>query len=173
MDGVGRLHDAVDVYPLTGIHNRAHFIRRFEELKAGAPGPAMLGMLDIDNFKAINDRLGHAGGDDVLREVARRLATAVRGVDLVARWSGEEFILLAPGIADATRAGDMANRLLDALRNAPIQAGGTSLRVTASMGHGLVRLAPGTDLDREVGRVDEYLYVAKRSGRNRAVGAPS
>src|SRR5690606_8432844 len=73
---------------LTGIRNRLHFLRRFESLKSTAPGRAMLVLLDLDHFKGINDRFGHAAGADVPREVARRLAATMRDRDVVARWGG-------------------------------------------------------------------------------------
>lgn len=156
---------------LTGIYNRMHFIRQFEAMKGRGAGRAVLLLLDLDGFKGINDSLGHAGGDDVLRETARRLAAAMRDRDLAARWGGEEFILLAALSGPDPAPANIATRLLEAFRSQPILAGGQQLTVTASIGYAEIELRPDTHLDVELERVDVALYQAKREGRNRAVAA--
>src|SRR5262249_3937964 len=116
---------------------------------------------------------GHAAGDQVLVDVSHRIAAAVRSKDTVARWGGEEFLVLAPGLhrhdTDA-----LAQRLLQAVAGSPVPLqGGRSLRVTASIGHGAFPLPPhGVKLSPEqaVNLADMALYTAKSQGRNRAVG---
>lgn len=157
-------HDA-----LTGLHNRAHFAKRFDELKVAVPGRAVLALLDLDHFKGINDRLGHAAGDEVLREASERLAAAVRGGDLIARWGGEEFIVLATGLGQGQRSAEIPERLLQALRAAPMRAGGELLPLTGSVGYAEIDLDATTRLDDELEYVDAALYHAKRGGRDRAV----
>ena len=105
---------------LTEVYNRAHFVEELtHELdRAAREGetPAVV-MLDLDYFKRVNDTFLHAGGDIVLREVARRIADAVRGYDTVARWGGEEFVVLLPTIRDD-----------EALRTSPRSCGWRSRR---------------------------------------------
>jgi diguanylate cyclase (GGDEF)-like protein len=159
---------------LTGLANRRHF----QALLQAAQGPASgfsgaLMMIDIDHFKHINDDQGHASGDQVLIEVAHRIAAAVRQKDTVARWGGEEFLVLAPDLKrEDTEA--LALRLLQAVSGAPVAlADGSALRVTASIGHGVFPLPPHhvpLTPEQAVNLADMALYTAKSQGRNRAVG---
>lgn len=159
------LHD-----PLTGLLNRAALLDGLEQgcsaAAAGGPGVALIS-LDIDDFKAVNDRFGHAAGDDLLCAVAGRLAARLRPGDLAARQGGDEFaLLLAPG-ATLDDAVAVARRLLAAL-DEPFVIGGRTLRVTASAGASLAR---GFDAEaaRLLEQADMALYQAKRSGKARAV----
>ena len=124
-------------------------------------------MLDLDHFKRVNDRHGHAAGDQVLEQTARRLANAARGTDTVARQGGEEFIVLMPGV-DANGAALAAARLLALLRDPPHSLEGQLLPMTASAGVAVAR-AEDSDLSQVLLRADQALYRAKAEGRDRVV----
>ena len=160
---------------LTGLANRHHVRQRLER-EADARGLcASLFMIDLDHFKAVNDSLGHLAGDTVLEAIARRLEPMVRERDLVARWGGEEFVVIAWGLpAEAGRA--MAHRLLGAIGGTPIVVDGRPLRVTASIGHAsfpLTDTVEPTPWQAAIELVDAALYLAKARGRNLAVGIES
>jgi diguanylate cyclase (GGDEF)-like protein len=124
-------------------------------------------MLDIDHFKRVNDRFGHAAGDRVLQAIATLLLGMVREADVVVRYGGEEIIcFLVDGAAASTNA--VAERLREALANQTIALGdGQTLSVTASIG--IARRVPYEPLDHLIHRADEALYLAKEGGRNRVV----
>ena len=120
--------------------------------------------VDLDDFKPINDTFGHATGDEVLVEMARRIRTAVRGEDLVARIGGDEFVialLAVRGLSDAERVGDT---LRDTLAQ-PIQVAGSTVKVTVSVGVAMAQA--GEAVNAVLQRADRALYRAKRLGRNR------
>lgn len=150
---------------LTGVWNRRHGTELLTaDLSARRPGQALsLLMLDIDHFKTINDTFGHQAGDHVLIEVASRLRRSLRGNDMVARWGGEEFVVLLRDcvLSDALR---LAEDIRAAIAEVPF---GTMGSITASFGVAEVR--DGEDLTTWVGRADQALYRAKRSGRNEVV----
>ncbi|MES1161949.1 MAG: GGDEF domain-containing protein, partial [Rhizobacter sp.] len=137
--------------PLTNLANRRHFQAVMTTLCANGGFEGALLLVDIDHFKHVNDVHGHAAGDQVLVEVARRLNEAVRNEDLVVRWGGEEFLILAPRAA-SEQAEQMAARVLRILGQAPIAVGADAgvgnaaashaLRVTASIGYARFPLAP-------------------------------
>lgn len=157
--------------PLTQLANRRHFRQLMQERRLDAAYEGALLLLDIDRFKRINDRHGHAAGDAVLVEVARRLGQTVRADDLLVRWGGEEFLLAAPGLP-AERLPLLAERLLQAVGSAPIDTPAGPIPVTASIGHASFPLAgaPVLGWERGLGLVDAALYQAKRQGRNQALG---
>ncbi|WP_286075350.1 diguanylate cyclase [Stenotrophomonas sp. 59] len=153
---------------LTGLPNRRaglqQLARHLERVNREG-GPLVIGFLDIDLFKDINDRHGHAVGDQVLVAVARALRTAVRSQDEVVRMGGEEFLLLMPGMPR-----EAASARLDRLRQRITEAGQAlqvaGLEVTASIG--LAQWRPGEDdLAALLRRADHAMYVAKRAGRDR------
>ncbi|MGY1755154.1 diguanylate cyclase domain-containing protein [Blastococcus sp. SYSU D01042] len=152
--------------PLTGLLNRTAFSERLEaataEIDPAAP-PAVL-FVDIDDFKAVNDSLGHAAGDDLLVTVAARLTADVRADDVVARLGGDEFAVLLTD-ADDERLADVARRLLASVRS-PIVLGAATASVTASMGGALA--VPGDTADRLLHRADTAMYEAKRAGKDAA-----
>jgi two-component system cell cycle response regulator len=156
--------------PLTGLPNR----RALEEelpralaraLRAGEPLSVVV--LDVDRFKEVNDRHGHAAGDAVLAAVAGRAAAALRGSDVIARFGGEEFAVVLPG-ADLARAAEAAERIREAVAAEAVTAGGAALSVTVSLG--CATLVPDErDARALLARADARLYEAKRAGRNRVV----
>jgi diguanylate cyclase (GGDEF)-like protein len=159
---------------LTGLANRRHFQAMLQAAKAPSGSfQGALMMIDIDHFKRINDDHGHGAGDQVLVEVAHRIAGAVRHGDTVARWGGEEFLILAPGLErEATEA--LALRLLQAVAGTPVLlADGGRLAVSASIGHAAFPLPPHhvpLRPEQAVNLADMALYTAKSQGRNCAVG---
>jgi diguanylate cyclase (GGDEF)-like protein len=155
--------------PLTGLANRALFRDRLDHALAlhrrDGGGLAIL-FLDLDDFKAVNDRHGHAIGDKLLRAAADRLTDGVREGDTVARLGGDEFAVLLEGASDA---GEIAQRLLDALRM-PYDLDGRTVIVGASVG--LVDAADQGDdatADWLVRRADAAMYAGKRNGKNTLV----
>ncbi len=161
-------HDA-----LTGLANRALFRDRLEHalvLHARGRHPVALVFLDLDDFKVVNDTLGHGTGDELLVRVAERLTGVLRGGDTVARLGGDEFAVLIEDDGDPE---EVAARALDAIRQ-PFQVGGGSLEVQASMG--VCVLEPGdaaVGADELLARSDTAMYAAKRSGKGRVVSYTS
>jgi diguanylate cyclase (GGDEF)-like protein len=158
---------------LTGSLNRRRFseMLRREFLGAERSGrPLTVALLDLDDFKAINDRHGHAAGDAVLRAVAEVIQAALRGTDLAARWGGEEFSIALPGadIAQAVTVTQRVRAAIGALRVATDT--GESVGCTASIGIA-ERGSPNETLDELFNRADRAMYKAKHSGKNRAVVA--
>jgi diguanylate cyclase (GGDEF)-like protein len=129
--------------------------------------PLSLVMIDIDHFKAINDKHGHAGGDEVLRKVSALLSAAQRRSDLCGRWGGEEF-LVALSCTDAAGAEIAAERFRRVVESAAIENGdGVSIFVTASLG--VATLQSAETIEACLERADRDLYAAKAAGRNRVV----
>ena len=129
-------------------------------------------MIDIDHFKHVNDRHGHAAGDAVIVEVSRRIAQAVRSEDLVVRWGGEEFLVFARNVApDQLQL--LAERILFSVGQEPVPTAGGALAVTCSIGFAHFPLPPAQlalHWEQAVNWADMVLYKAKAEGRNRAVG---
>jgi diguanylate cyclase (GGDEF)-like protein len=153
------------VDPLTGIFNRRHFGQVLSaELTLNASGPAAVLLLDLDHFKSVNDRHGHSTGDAVLRAAAERIDSITRGSDCLARWGGEEFAVLAPGL-DREGAIQLAERARNALTAEPVSVEDASIELTLSVG--VAVLGPDTHTaDSLLDAADEALYDAKRAGRN-------
>src|SRR3954453_4316908 len=174
------LHDTVKrqavTDELTGLFNHRRFqeviANEVERTKRGGPGMGLI-MLDIDNFKRVNDTYGHMQGDLVLREVARVLRESSREIDEPARYGGEEMAVALPGtdLEGAYLFAERVRRSIEAL-DLPLIDGDGSLRVTASFG--AAALTPDeekADKDKLVAAADAALYRAKRSGKNRTVRA--
>ncbi|MBU2665181.1 diguanylate cyclase [Actinoplanes bogorensis] len=162
-----RVQELATTDELTGQHNRRHFYSLAGALvDAAARGERTLAavMLDIDKFKSINDTYGHGVGDDVIREVATRVGSAIRASDVLGRYGGEEFAVVLP---DSSAALDLAERMRTAVAGTPVPTRAGSVPVTISVG--LAHLAPGDTLDQVLARADHALYRAKESGRNRVV----
>jgi diguanylate cyclase (GGDEF)-like protein len=162
--------------PLTHLANRRHFlsVMQAEQARGGdaAGFDGALLLIDIDHFKHVNDGHGHAAGDLVLCEVARRLNEAVRGDDLVVRWGGEEFLVLALKVP-ASHAEQMAARVLKLIGDTPVLVQGQPVQVTVSIGYAHFPLPPNVlpvAWEQAINLADMALYTAKSQGRNRAVG---
>ena len=154
---------------LTGLPNRRAAIERMNnELAVRArPEPMMsLALIDIDHFKRINDSHGHAGGDAVLRRFSERAQSVLRRGDVLARWGGEEFLLVMPatGVAQGMTALDRIRQVMQAQAFDEVAPG---LKVTFSAG--VAECLGAHDLDAAVARADAAMYEAKRAGRNRLV----
>ncbi|MEO8277280.1 MAG: sensor domain-containing diguanylate cyclase [Thermoanaerobaculia bacterium] len=131
--------------------------------------PVGLALLDIDHFKRINDSHGHSAGDEVLRETARRIRTAIRPSDALGRYGGEEFLLVLAD-CDEAEALRVAERVIEAIRERPVKlANGTEVQVTASLGvlSALPEIGAG-EHNEWIECTDQALYRAKRDGRDRA-----
>ena len=155
---------------LTGLHNRRYMngqLEQFMQRAVRGSQPMSLMMADIDHFKAVNDTYGHQAGDDVLREIGKRLRANVRPTDVVCRTGGEEFVVLMPNTP-----GDLACAAAERIRKAvaaeefPVLGGSRSLRITVSAGVSSVQGANDT-ADELMHRADTALYQAKTGGRNR------
>jgi diguanylate cyclase (GGDEF)-like protein len=149
---------------LTGLANRRYMMERIghlvRDVRNGGPGFVLI-MVDVDRFKLINDRHGHGVGDMALREVGRRLATRLRQQDLLARWGGEEFLVLLPG-TDLAGGQVVAGNLCKAVAASPMQHGAVEIALTVSVG--LCEYRAGMGVDECVNRADKAMYVAKHRG---------
>jgi diguanylate cyclase (GGDEF)-like protein len=155
-------HDGV-----TGLANRALFAERVRHAIARSRrerrGLAVI-FLDVDDFKTINDSLGHAAGDEVLIEVARRLDGSIRGADTAARFGGDEFAVLLEDVEDSQEAADAAERILEALA-VPLVAGHKELSLRCSLGISVGEHESGADADEMIRDADAAMYIAKRDGK--------
>lgn len=152
---------------LTGVGNRRYAEIALEQSFDGYRqhgSPFALLFCDIDHFKVINDRWGHHAGDSVLRMVAQTLAHSLRSYDFVARWGGDEFVVLVPE-ADEDVSGRVARRCLQLVRTSHLTWNGEPVRVTMSIGIATPR--PGDSALELLRRADDLLYEAKNAGRDR------
>ncbi|WP_256805411.1 EAL domain-containing protein [Bradyrhizobium sp. Bra64] len=140
---------------------RGHLERRIAELAQGKPFAILY--IDVDEFKGVNDSLGHEAGDELLRQVANRLRACVSGNDLVARLGGDEFAIVKAGTSDQDELTALAEQILKALR-APVNCNGQEIPTDASIG---IAIAPehGDNLDDLLKRADLAMYAAKSEGR--------
>ncbi|WP_029898183.1 sensor domain-containing diguanylate cyclase [Desulfohalovibrio reitneri] len=151
---------------LTGLSNRLSILERLDEEMARANRygqPLSLVMFDIDDFKRVNDVHGHVAGDEVLKALASGYREHLRENDMLARWGGEEFLLLLPGCDDA-QAGRVADKLLRLLREEPVGPDGG---ITISFG--VTGYLPGEKRETVLERVDQALHQAKSGGKDRLV----
>lgn len=170
---VTRLHDeraqlrhAAGTDPLTGLANRATLLPRLSQALAGAvrkDRPLCVIMADLDRFKQVNDSYGHQVGDQVLRDTAARLGTAVRDFDLVGRYGGEEFIAVLQD-TPLEIARQIAERVRGRIGDHPFNIQDLSLRVTISQG--IAQAQPGDSVESLIHRADTALYAAKAAGRD-------
>jgi len=166
LDLIGSLQDLATKDFLTGLSNRRHFFDRGAQLfdQARKAGKRInLAMLDIDLFKKINDTWGHDGGDAALRAVAAAVSRFARPQDVVARFGGEEFCILAPDLGE-TEAEYFFEGLRARIEALQIEFGGQKIPVTTSIG---VCIGRRTTLDQMISEADRVLYLAKAGGRNR------
>ena len=148
--------------PLSGLANRASFqdaLARAISLARRNQQTMAIMLLDLDHFKAVNDDLGHAAGDMLLKGVADRLTSCVRDCDVVARLGGDEFVILLSGTTNAQGAADIARRILSALSK-PIPVGGTEIAASTSIGISLYP-ADGEDPEGLLKNADSAMYRAK------------
>ncbi|MGA8016861.1 MAG: EAL domain-containing protein, partial [Candidatus Dormiibacterota bacterium] len=154
------LHD-----PLTGMANRSLFQSSVRDALAKAGERVGVLFIDLDDFKTVNDSLGHVVGDELLRAVAGRVAECLRPGDLAARLGGDEFAVLLQGIADSRAATSVASRIVDRLRD-PFQVMGAEVVVRASIG--IATGGPGEfGADELLRNADEAMYTAKGLGKGR------
>lgn len=162
--------------PLTGTSNRRDFLdwmAREQHRASGVSAPLLLFMIDIDDFKQINDRHGHSVGDRVLVAFAARLKAFCREQDLLVRWGGEEFLLVVDGI-DLSNAADLAQRIVHAVFNQPLIDDPVTLRVSCSIGFASWPFDPSGQAtqswEQSVDLADQALYQAKADGKNGWIG---
>lgn len=162
---------------LTGVANRRHFHEFLEEhfrLAARYGSPLSLFLVDLDRFKDLNDSYGHPAGDEVLKGVARRMRSVLRDADLLARFGGEEFVVVLPS-TPLEGAIQSAERVREAIAGQPFEVDGQQISVTASFGVSAYRADALMTPEWLVKEADLALYEAKRAGRNcvRAAGDES
>jgi diguanylate cyclase (GGDEF)-like protein/PAS domain S-box-containing protein len=162
-----QLHALAHSDHLTGLPNRRNYEERLSQAigRSRRSGMALaLVYLDVDNFKGINDSLGHAIGDGVLRAVSQRLASVVRSTDTVARLAGDEFVIVLEHVGSPLECERIAAKLLDAVRP-QIEIDGHALSVTTSIG---VAWCPRAEQSTLTHAADDALYQSKRAGRDTA-----
>lgn len=162
---VGELKKVASIDPLTGLYNRRHFEECcIKELQRSDryDHPVSLALLDLDNFKEVNDQQGHNAGDKLLVEFSQTLKDKIRVADVIARWGGDEFIVLLPetSINDARA---WAENLQDSVTEV-LQA------QSVTLSGGLASREAGESFDQLFERVDKLLYRAKEQGKNKIVG---
>ena len=157
---------------LTGLHNRRYLDSHLQTLFDRAVSrrrPLSVMITDIDRFKSINDAHGHDGGDEVLREFARRLRKNVRGIDLACRYGGEEFVVVMPD-TEAAIAEKVAERVRAEIAQTPFRTGSSGKTIEVTVSVGVSSLLRGADsVQALMKRADVALYEAKTGGRNRVV----
>ncbi len=165
--------------PLTALYNRRFFqdfigdaeVRGERRRSDGRTTEALL-LIDLDHFKEINDRYGHAAGDAVLVDVAARLRDTLRETDMIVRWGGEEFLVYVAA-TQVGRLDEIAARIMDAVASEPFVHQGKRIPITASVGFVPMPLPPREDplpWERAIALADMALYLAKVHGRNRGYG---
>jgi len=166
-DEIRKLSQEVSTDPLTQIANRRGMMQAFEVEQARVQreqAPLAIGILDVDNFKKLNDSLGHQTGDEALRFLARRVSECLRPQDVVARYGGEEFVVLLPG-TDHTEGQQVLTRLQRTLSAEFFTHEDKQVFITFSAGVTLYRM--GETVEAALERADMGLYEAKRTGKNR------
>jgi len=155
---------------LTGLWNRATVLELLSgeiETARRSSTPLAVALADVDHFKLINDTLGHAGGDEVLRQLTQRLRASLRQRDLIGRYGGEEFVIVMPGVPEEDR-GSLMESVRESIASLPFTLNGTELQITISIGVAWMDPA-GEDAADLIRRADHALYEAKSAGRNRVM----
>jgi len=171
MDLRVRQYENSIVDDLTGVHNRRYLMESMEHEMAFAVRhhqPLCLMLVDIDHFKLINDNRGHQAGDAVIKQLAERIADALRSEDIFARLGGEEFAVLTRGL-DTASAQDIANRVRTLVETHPFVWQGAQITCTISVGGTMQRPKETLDASTLLKRADENLYRAKDAGRNSVI----
>jgi diguanylate cyclase (GGDEF)-like protein len=168
-DALGRIQELATRDELTGLVNRRHMqllLEQERQRSVRAGHPYSVALLDIDRFKRVNDEHGHAAGDVVLKAFAREALGCLRMSDVLARWGGEEFVVMMPDTRHAfARIG--AERLRERIAAATVRVGDVTIRVTVSIG--LTEHRAGETVSDTLARADGALYDAKTQGRDRVV----
>lgn len=165
------LHKMASTDPLTGLRNRraVHEVIRQEECRVRRTSePLAFALCDIDHFKSVNDTHGHDAGDEVLKAVSKALSDSVREMDVVARWGGEEFLVVMPN-TPVPGSELVAERLRNRVETLELHVNGKALRVSITMGVAL--LCDGETSEQAIARADRALYDGKHAGRNRVMMA--
>ncbi|BCV22810.1 GGDEF domain-containing protein [Moorella sp. Hama-1] len=157
---VKKLHQQVHIDVLTGLHNRRYFSTKLYAIQAQTPISLLL--IDIDNFKGINDTYGHLAGDQVLRQFAEILQSSIRksDIDIVARWGGEEFAVILPRTG-AKEAFKIADRIRTIVENHLFSYGSIACKITVSIGIASTKEGADIDMEQLIKISDEALYKAK------------
>jgi len=167
------LRELASIDPLTQLLNRRAIndVIRHQAASRAASGANLSFILcDLDHFKTINDTRGHDAGDQVLRAVSTALRTELRDSDAIARWGGEEFLVVLPG-TDSQHARRLAERLRQTVADLHVTQGDTHFGVTMTLG--VACMLPGESSEQAIARADTALYDGKREGRDRVVIAPT
>ncbi|MCX6615601.1 MAG: diguanylate cyclase [Acidobacteria bacterium] len=170
-DAYARLEQLAVTDQVTGLYNRHHFftvVQHFLEESRRYGLPLSCLMLDLDNFKSVNDHYGHIFGDYVLKMLAERFRNNTRKSDLVARYGGEEFVLVTPS-TDIRTAQVLGERIRAAVEREPFTLGNVTANVTVSVGISGTELITKGPFDYLLDSSDRALYIAKHGGRNRVV----
>jgi two-component system, cell cycle response regulator len=168
-----RLESLIFEDPLTGLANRRYILTQLGSFVSGSRRhgrPLSVAIIDIDHFKAVNDRHGHATGDEVLVAVTGALRSHLRAEDHLGRLGGEEFLAVLPD-TDADAAMAVAERMREDVGGTVVQCAGERLAVTVSLG--VATWEPDEPPEQMLRRADDALYAAKSFGRDRAVCAPA
>lgn len=162
-----RIQDMASRDVLTGLYNRRHALDLLDHLgktRERLPSPCTLVLVDLDHFKLVNDSFGHGVGDDVLKVFASQAQEVLRGSEMIARWGGEEFLLILPN-TEVNGALVALERLRMALQTRPVSMAQPQLRINFSSG--LAELKSGEPADHAIQRADVALYQSKATGRGR------
>lgn len=165
LDIIDSVQDERDTDPLTGVRNRRALDRLLKNI-ATTEQPVSVLVCDIDNFKQINDKHGHHGGDIVLQHFVRALVATVRKNDIVARLGGEEFVVILPKTPLSDGA-VLAERIRSSIL--PMEPGSIAPGLSVNCSIGVAQMRSGEDPSSTIRRADELLYKAKQAGRNRVV----
>jgi diguanylate cyclase (GGDEF)-like protein len=160
-----RLEKHATTDPLTGLPNRGSLERALSDalVRAHEPGGSVgIVLIDVDDFKRVNDTHGHAVGDEVLRHIGEKLRSVVRSTDVAGRWGGEEFLVVLPG-EDLVGASSAAEKLVKLVAGSPAPGSGERLTISAGVAVGPLHAGDAVGL---VGCADAALYAAKRAGKN-------
>lgn len=162
-----RLQQLAFTDPLTGLYNRTYLMdalqQHLEDDNAAGPDLALF-FLDLDRFKQINDTLGHKAGDHLLKEVAVRLTEVTRDSDIVARWGGDEFVVMMTGISSPSTVESIAGKILTIMRK-PVKLQDKELKILTSIGVALNNTSPES-AEALIQQADIAMYYAKEAGRD-------
>ena len=163
-----RVERSIESDVLTGLGNRNSIHRHFSRLERKKTSKCLV-ILDVDHFKSVNDTYGHDTGDEVLRQVAQTIKNNIREQDILARWGGEEFVMILPG-ADLGTGERVAEHVRKSIESLVVTSDNKEIQVTASFGvHACESQSPLNEL---IKKADTALYIAKENGRNRVEISP-